>query len=219
MATHLLRDLEQLKKQLLGVGSLVEEAVHKAIVALVERRADLAEEVRRGDRKIDDEELQVEDECLKILALHQPVASDLRYVVAILKVNNDLERMGDLAGNIASRAKVLATGDPIPVPNEILEMGEHVERMLRDALNAMVESDTELARSVHVLDEVVDTHHKSIFGILEDRMRAQPETIAKQIQLLSVSRYLERIADLATNIAEDVIFVVDGELVRHQSWQ
>lgn len=219
MAIHLLRDLEQLKKELLNVGALVEEAVHKAIVALVERRADLAEEVKRGDRQVDDQELKVEDECLKLLALHQPVASDLRYVVAMLKVNNDLERVGDLAGNIASRAIALATGDPVPVPAEILGMSERVERMLRDALNAMVDSDTDLARQVHTQDEAVDAMHKAIFGILEDRMAEQPDTIGKQIHLLSVSRYLERMADLATNIAEDVIFMVEGELVRHQTWQ
>lgn len=219
MAIHLFRDLEQLKRQLLAVGSLVEEAVHKAIVALVERRPDLAEEVKRGDKRVDEQELLVEDECLKVLALHQPVAIDLRYVVAMLKVNNDLERVGDLAGNIAGRAITLASGEPIPVPGEITEMSARVERMLRDCLDAMVESDTALARRVHAEDEAVDALHRAIFGILEQRMREQPDSIAKQIQLLSVSRYLERIADLATNIAEDVVFMVEGELVRHQTWQ
>lgn len=219
MAIHLLRDLEQLKRELLAVGSLVEEAVHNAIIALVERREDLAAEVRRGDRKVDEQELRVEDECLKVLALHQPVAIDLRYVVAMLKVNNDLERVGDLAGNIAGRAIALARADTVTVPSEIVEMSDRVEGMLRDCLNAVVESDTDLARRVHTEDEAVDAQHKSIFGILEARMREQPDTISQQVQLLSVSRYLERIADLATNIAEDVIFMVEGELVRHQTWQ
>lgn len=218
MAIHLLRDLESLKKELLTVGSLVEEATSKAILALVDRRPDLADEVRHGDRIVDEQELRVEDECLKILALHQPVAADLRYVVAMLKVNNDLERVGDLAGNIASRAKELAKAGTVPVPSQITQMSDHAQRMLRDSLNALVESDSELARRVHREDEKVDALYKQIFGLLEDSMRKQPESIPAQIQLLSVSRYLERIADLATNIAEDVIFMVEGELVRHQTW-
>ncbi len=218
MAIHLLRDLESLKKELLTVGSLVEEATNKAILALVDRRPDLADEVRHGDRIVDEQELRVEDECLKILALHQPVAADLRYVVAMLKVNNDLERVGDLAGNIAARAKELTKGEPVSVPSEITRMSDVTQRMLRDCLNAVVGSDIELARRVHREDEEVDALYKQVFGLLETRMRENPDTIPAQIQLLSVSRYLERIADLATNIAEDVIFMVEGELVRHQTW-
>jgi len=218
VAIHLLRDLENLKRELLTVGSLVEDATNKAILALVDRRPELAEEVRVGDRVVDKQEVHVEDVCLKILALHQPVATDLRFVVAVLKVNNDLERVGDLAGNIASRARDLASGEPVPVPAEINEMSTRVRAMLCDCLNALVGADLDLARKVLSDDEAVDTLHLAIFGLIEARMRAEPERIGAWIQLLSVSRYLERIADLATNIAEDVIFMVQGELVRHQIW-
>lgn len=218
MATHLLRDLEQLKKRLLNVGSLVEESTQKAILALADRRPDLADEVQRADERIDLEEVRVEEECLKLLALHQPVASDLRFVVSILKVNNDLERVGDLAGNIAERAMSLASTEPISVPDEITEMSERVQVMLRDALNAIVERDTDLARKVLQDDETVDDLHAAIFGILEARIRANPARVNLEIQLLSTSRYLERIADLATNIAEDVVFMVEGEVVRHRNW-
>jgi len=218
MPTHLLRDLERLKKEILTVGSLVEEATNKAILALVDRRTELAEEVREGDRLVDEREVQVEEECMKILALHQPVAADLRFVVAMLKVNNDLERVGDLADNIAARALSLAAGEPLSVPPEIVDMSAKVQAMLRDSLNAVVGRDIDLARKVLHDDEAVDELHAHIFVILEERMRAHPERIPQEIQLLSVSRYLERIADLATNIAEDVVFMVDGEVVRHRSW-
>ncbi|RMH22454.1 MAG: phosphate transport system regulatory protein PhoU [Acidobacteria bacterium] len=218
MPTHLLRDLERLKKEILTVGSLVEEATNKAILALVDRRTELAEEVREGDRLVDEREVQVEEECMKILALHQPVAADLRFVVAMLKVNNDLERVGDLADNIAARALSLAAGEPLSVPPEIVDMSAKVQAMLRDSLNAVVGRDIDLARKVLHDDEAVDELHAHIFVILEERMRAHPERISQEIQLLSVSRYLERIADLATNIAEDVVFMVDGEVVRHRSW-
>jgi phosphate transport system protein len=216
MAIHLLRDLENLKKEILLLGAMVEEATHKAILTVVDRRAELAEEVILGDRDVDDREVQLEEECLKVLALHQPVANDLRFVLAVIKVNNDLERMGDLAKNIAERGRDLAREKPTVVPQEIRTMAERVRRMLRDSLNAVVQSDMSLARSVLEHDEEVDELHKRIFSVVKDRIRERPEDVESLIQLLSVSRYLERSADLATNIAEDVVFMVDGEVIRHQ---
>lgn len=213
---HLLRDLESLKKEILLLGALVEEATHKAILTVVDRRAELAEEVIAGDREVDDREVRIEEECLKVLALHQPVAHDLRFVLTVLKVNNDLERVGDLAGNIAERGRDLARASEIMVPREIHTMTQCVRRMLRDSLNAVVQSDTSLARQVLSDDEEVDELHKGIFSIIRDRIREDPDQVEGMIQLLSVSRYLERIADLATNIAEDVVFMVDGEVIRHQ---
>lgn len=217
MAVHLIRDLEQLKKEVLLLGGMVEEATEKAILALTDRREHLAEEVREGDRKIDAKEVQVEEECLKILALHQPVATDLRFVVSILKVNNDLERVGDLARNIAERAAFLAGRDPVAVPQGIMDMAAKVKEMLRGSLNAVVNLDTELARKVHRDDEMVDDTHRRLFKVIEERILRDPDSIAVQIQWLSVSRYLERMADLATNIAEDVIFMVDGSVIRHRA--
>jgi phosphate transport system protein len=218
MAIHLLRDLEKLKKEILLLGSLVEQALDKSIVALFDRRPPLAEEVKRGDREVDQREIRVEEECLKILALHQPVANDLRFVVAIMKVNNDLERVGDLAGNLAERAMDLAAQEPISFPDEIVAMSQIVPRMLRESLDSLLRLDIELARKVLREDDQIDDYHRSLYQVTEDRMRAEPQHLRKLIQQLSVSRYFERIADAATNIAEDVVFLVEGEVVRHRSW-
>lgn len=216
MAVHLIRSLDHLKKEILLLGGMVEEATEKAILALTDRREDLAEEVLQGDRAIDDKEVHFEEECLKVLALHQPVAADLRYVVAVMKVNNDLERVGDLAQNIAERALSLAGQEPTSVPRGITDMAVNVRQMLRDSLNSVVELDVSLARKVSRADEEIDEAHKRLFKTIEERIRREPDHIEIHIQLLSVSRYLERIADLATNIAEDVVFMVEGQVVRHQ---
>ena len=218
MAVHLHRDLERLKKELLLLGSLVEDLTVRSIVALKERRAGLAEEVDLGDKEVDDREIRLEEECLKLLALHQPVANDLRFVVTVMKVNNDLERVGDLAGNLANRAEFLAQREPVRIPDEILAMGERVPGMLRTSLDALIEQDTEKARKVLEDDEFVDETHKNVFKVIEERIHESPDKVSEWIQLLSVSRYLERIADLATNIAEDVVFLVDAEVVRHKNW-
>ena len=218
MAVHLHRDLEKLKKELLLLGSLVEDLTVRSVVALKERRAGLAEEVDKGDKEVDDREIRLEEECLKLLALHQPVANDLRFVVTVMKVNNDLERVGDLAGNLANRAEFLAQREPVKIPDEILAMGDRVPGMLRNSLDALIEQDTQKAREVLDDDEFVDETHKNVFQVIEERIRENPSQVREWIQLLSVSRYLERIADLATNIAEDVVFLVDGEVVRHQNW-
>lgn len=219
MAKHLLRGLEKLKREILLVGSLVESATNRALIALNERRVDLADEVIAGDQTVDEREIEVEEDCLEFLALHQPVASDLRYVVTVLKVNNDLERVGDLAGNIAARAKdLIEISPPVEIPTEIRHMGDQVQGMLRKCLDALVQKDTRLAREVIREDEAVDQQHKEVYDLVQARMDRNPERINSEVQLLSVSRYLERIADLATNIAEDVIFAVDGDVVRHRSW-
>lgn len=219
MAKHLLRDLENLKKELLLLGSMVEDATHKAVLSLTDRRADLAREVIEGDKEIDEREVKVDEDSLKLLALHQPVAADLRFVVAAMKVNNDLERVGDLAGNLASRAVFLAEHETtVKVPAEVETMADAVRSMLRDSLSCFVHGDTDLARRVLREDENVDQQHKELYALIGTRMRANPENVDLEMQLLSVSRYLERIADLATNIAEDVVFMVDGDVIRHQSW-
>ncbi len=218
MAKHLLRDLENLKKELLLLGSMVEDAVRKAVLSLLDRRPNLAQEVIEGDQEIDDKEVQVDEECHKLLALHQPVANDLRFVLAAMKVNNDLERVGDLADNLAARALFLAEHEPIDVPPEIEKMAVDVKAMLHESLDCFVHGDTELARKVLRDDEAVDQQHKELYHLFGRKMSDNPEQIELQMQLLSVSRYLERMADLATNIAEDVVFMVDGEIVRHRPW-
>lgn len=216
MPVHLHRDLENLKKEILLLGAMVEDAANKSWLALVDRRAELAQEVIDGDRQVDDQEVQLEEECLKVLALHQPVAQDLRFVVTVMKVNNDLERVGDLAGNLAERAVFLAGQPAIAQPEALQRMADVVRTMLRDSLSAVVNQDTDLARKVLREDQEVDDTHARLYGIMGGRMRESPDEIERLMNLMSVSRYLERIADLATNIAEDVVFLVDGDVIRHQ---
>jgi len=217
LGIHLQRDLDEVTRSLLEVAAMVEDMIAKSLRALRERSVDLAHEVQRQDRVIDAREIEVEEECLKILALHSPVASDLRMVVTYLKVNNDLERAGDLARNLAERAESLAVAEPVEVPREIWTMAERIPKMLRAALDAVVNGETELARSVIAEDEVVDRSHEAMYGVVRTMIEEQPESAGTSIQFLSISRYLERMADLATNIAEDVVFLVDGEVVRHQA--
>jgi phosphate transport system protein len=216
MPIHLHQDLDRLAKEILSLGSLAEEATNHAIEALMHRRAGLAESVLSGDDRIDRREVEIEIDCLKMLALHQPVAADLRYIVAILKVNSDLERVGDLAVNVAERALYLANHEPLEVELDFPTMGELVKRMVRDCLDAVVRRDVEVARRVIQDDDKVDEINRSMFDILEATMQADPSTVKRAVHMLSASRHLERIADLATNIAEGVIFMVDGEVVRHQ---
>lgn len=215
MRAHLERDLELLKKDILTMGSMVESAINKSIDALINRDADLAGEVIAGDNEIDLKELEVEEDCLKILALHQPVAGDLRYIVSILKVNNDLERMGDLAGHIANRASVLAKQEPIGMPGKLEKLVTMVQGMVRDSLNALVRQDADLALKIIETDDDIDELHMEIYHELRDRMRQEKGIIDRAFYTISVCRHLERIADYATNISEDVYFTVTGEIIRH----
>lgn len=215
MSKHLQRDLDRLKKQLLTMGGMVEEATDRAIAAVTDRRRELAEQVMTGDDAIDAKELEVEDECLKMLALHQPVASDLRFIITVLKVNNDLERMGDLAKNIAERAAALVQQPPIDGAQEFRPMAERVRRMVHECIDALVTRDVDLANKVCLDDREVDEENKRRFATLQEVMRRSPDAVERAVHLLSVSRHLERIADHATNVAEDVVFLVDGEVIRH----
>jgi len=216
VAKHLRRDLEHLEREILTVGALVEQAIHKATLALTERRPELAREVMDGDQAIDAKEVEVEEECLKILALHQPVASDLRYIIAVLKVNNDLERMGDLAINVAERAIYIAKRPALPVRLDFELMVQKVRGMVRESLDALVNQDAALARRVNSQDDEVDRLNAEMFDVLQRLMQEDPSTTKRAVHSLSASRHLERIADLATNIAEDVVFMVEGEVVRHR---
>ena len=215
MPRHLQRDLERLKKEILTVGSMVEEATDKAILALMNRRPELAREVIEGDEAIDAKEVEVEEQCLKILALHQPVAVDLRFIVAVMKVNNDLERMGDLAVNIAERAAFLATNEPIGVLLSFKKMVDAVRAMVHQSLDALVNLDPALARNVLQRDDEVDEINREMFEVLQQLMHDDHATIERAVHTLSSSRNLERIADHATNIAEDVIFMIEGDVIRH----
>ena len=217
MARHLQAELDNLKKELLHIASMVENATEKALVALIERRAELAQEVIDEDDYIDDKEVRIEEECLKILALYQPLANDLRFVITALKVNNDMERVGDLAVNIAERALYLSTREMLTVTLDLPEMTSDVMTMLRGSLDALTKKDTELARRIIAMDDKVDEANRKIFKELKRMMRKNPDTIKRALHLLSTSRHLERIADLATNVCEDVVYMVEGEVIRHQA--
>ena len=215
MTIHLRRDIEYLDKQILLLSSMVEEATNKSILALVDRRPEIAQEVIQDDNDIDQKEVLIEEECLKILALHQPVANDLRFIVAVLKVNNDLERMGDLAVNIAERAVYLSNGDPLSVALDFPQMAEDVRNMVRKSLDALTRRDAQEAVQVLTMDDEIDDANSRMFDILQKHMHRDPTTIERAVQLLSASRHLERIADLATNIAQDVVYMVEGKVIRH----
>ena len=216
MTIHLHRDLEALKSSVLAMGGVVEQALELSLRAVMSRQREPAEIVAHGDDAIDERELQLEEDCLKALALHQPVAGDLRFIVAIMKVNNDLERVGDLALNIAERALDLLEKPPLPQVQDLQPMAEMCSTMLRESLDSLVNQDPEIARRVIATDERVDEMHAERFRQVQDLMRESPDRIDAATQILSLSRYLERIADHATNIAEDVVFMIDGAIIRHQ---
>jgi phosphate transport system protein len=213
---HVQRQIELLKQKILEVGGLVEEAIANAITAMLNRDGKLALRVISDDSVIDLMEVEVEEDCLKILALYQPVAADLRFVVAILKINNDLERIGDLARNIAKRVNYLSKSDPIELPFSLRDMTTKVQAMVKMSLDALVNGDPTLARQVREEDDMVDNERKKIAEHIITLIKKMPERVEYLLKLNSVSKHLERIADMATNIAEDVIYMVEGEIVRHR---
>ena len=216
MSKHLERDLDTLQHDLIALATSVEEAIHKAIRALHERSAELADDVIAVEAQIDQDENHVEEECLKILALHQPVAVDLRMIAAALKINTDLERMGDLAEDIAERAIQLARPPHVPIPEKLQRMTELTTRMVRDSINAFTNMDTRQAQEVCRLDDEVDDLNRDIIEELIRTMQSDPALVAPGLSLFSATRHLERIADHATNIAEDVVYLVEGEIIRHR---
>jgi phosphate transport system protein len=216
MAKHLQRDLENLQHDLVALAASVEEAIHLAIRALREREAGPARQVIAGDTQIDLEENHIEEECLKILALHQPVAVDLRRIAAALKINTDLERMADLAEDIAERALHLAPMPGIPIPENLQRMTDLTTTMVRQSLDSFVNLDPRLARRVCRLDDEVDRYNNEIIRELIGMMQQSPAMVEPGLSLFSATRHLERIADHATNIAEDVVYLVEGTIVRHQ---
>ncbi len=217
MSKHFHKELEKIKKRILYLGTVVEESVNKSVQALADRDRSMARLVIEDDAKVDDMEVEIEEECLKILALHQPVAIDLRFLVTVIKINNDLERVGDYAVNIAERAEYLARHDPLQVELDFERMTRKTQNMLRKSLDSFVQMDLELAHEVGAADDEVDDMNREMYEKVHRAMSECPENIKGLTHLLSVSRHLERIADLATNIAEDVIYMVTGEIVRHKA--
>lgn len=215
MSRHMQRELERVEARLIEHCATVEKSVALAIQAIEERNGDLARAVVEGDTAIDMEEVVIEEECLKILALHQPVANDLRFVVAALKINNDLERIGDLAANIAKRALSLCALPVIPDFFDFGLMAEKAMRMLREGVDSLVRQDVELARKVCLMDDEVDRMNRQVYDSVEQQVESNAEKVKTLLPYLSVSRQIERIADHATNIAQDVIYMITGDIVRH----
>ncbi len=215
MATQLTRQIDALKKRILTLSALVEENLRRAFTAIETRDPELATEVVDSDFPIDLMEVDIEEECLRTMALYQPVAGDLRFLVTTIKVNTTLERLGDLAVNIAARARLLSGMEQVVVPFDIAGMATKTQRMIATSLDALVRGDSELARTVLMADDEIDDLDRELTAALHDAVCARPEWLDPVLLLLQVSRYTERIADHATAIAEDVIYMVDGEIPRH----
>ncbi|MFZ0035189.1 MAG: phosphate signaling complex protein PhoU [Sedimentisphaerales bacterium] len=217
MTVHMQKEIENLKSKLLTLCAAVEKSLCLAVQSVRERDAVLAKSVIDDDVHIDLMEVDVEEECLKILALHQPVAIDLRFIVTALKINNDLERIGDLAVNIAERGEFLAGQEPISVPFDFDAMSEKTQWMVTESLDSLVDMDCRRAYQVCAADDEVDALNRKMYKQVETSIVAHPVWTRGLLHLLSVSRHLERVADHATNIAEDVIYMVEGKIVRHKA--
>lgn len=217
MSTHLARDLQSLHQHIMSMCAVVEEAVHRAFDELDRPDVKVSQEIVDGDDDIDRLDVRVEEECLKILALHQPMAHNLRRVAAVMKIAWELERVADVAVNIAERVAGLAGAPEVPVPDKLNGMAQIALDMLRLSLDAFVAQDSRLARSVCGQDQLVDDLNREIIDELLVLMKRSPDRVEPALQLFSVSRHIERIADHATNIAEDVVYLIEGEIIRHHS--
>lgn len=216
MSVHLHRDMENLQKMVLAISAVAEEMIDRATRVLCERRYDDAAAVIASDSEVDRQEVAIEEECLKILALHQPVASDLRRIASVLKINNDIERIADLAVNIAQRAQGLADYPDFVVPDRVSRMVDLTTQMVRGALDAFVSLDSASARRIIRLDDTVDEHNREIIDELQTQMQQRPQSVAPGLHCFSAVRHVERIADHAVNIAEDVIYLAEGDIIRHR---
>ena len=214
---HFHDELNHVKVRLLTMSGEAEAALSMAVEALLDRDPVKAQAVIHGDRVVDNMEMEVEEQTINLLALQQPMARDLRMLTSALKIANDLERVGDHAVNIAQSAERLIQARPIAPEPEIVEMARMAREMLSDALEAFIRSDAVAAREICIRDDRVDSLHDSVFRILLTHMMEDPHTIGAGMELFLVSRNLERVADLATNIAEDVVFLVEGKSIKHHS--
>ncbi|MGD2126313.1 MAG: phosphate signaling complex protein PhoU [Desulfobacteraceae bacterium] len=218
MPKRLQREQDKLKKRILSLGAMVEERVRMANRAIELRDGSLAKRIIKTDYEIDELEVEVEEECLKVLALHQPVAVDLRFLVAVIKINNDLERIGDQAVNIAERVKSISKRQRLELSLDYGLMAEKAASMLRMSLDSLVNLDLDLAFQVLVLDDEVDEMAREMYDYIKREMQKKPDAAGYLINFLFISRHLERIGDHSTNIAEEVIYLIEGEIVRHGRW-
>lgn len=215
MSRHFENALDDLNRHVLVMGGAVEAAVARAVRALLAKDVPEAKAVIEGDKDVNRQELGIDEECLRILALYQPTARDLRFVTAVMKITNDLERVGDLAVNVAERAVALAGFAARDVPDAVREMADRVRAMLTASIDALVRHDAARAREVLAMDDPIDRLLAGLFDEMEADMRAVPDRIPADIQVLSAAKNLERIADHACNVAEDVVYMVEGNVLRH----
>ncbi|MBD3343789.1 MAG: phosphate signaling complex protein PhoU [Chitinivibrionales bacterium] len=215
MSKHLQNEIEKLQKTILALCTMVEEQLAAALKSVIDKDDDLATLVISKDKAVDNTEIDVEEECLKILALHQPVAVDLRFIIAALKINNDLERIGDLAVNIAERGRSIAlNGFPLP-DFDFNRMFDKAISMLKKSIDALINWDVDLAVAVCASDDEIDELNRTMFSHFKETVCQKPGLCDAMLDYLSVSRYLERVADHATNVAEDVMYMIEGDIVRH----
>jgi phosphate transport system protein len=217
MKSHLEREIERLKRKILAQSAVVENSLREAFVALERRDAARCMRVIEGDVEVDEIEVDIEEDCLKILALYQPVASDLRFIVAVIKINHRLERLADLAVSVTKRTLALIEHPSVQVPPDFFEMAEKSRAMIARALDSLVKSDTTLAKLVLVADDEVDSMYVKVQEELKDAIRLRPQDLDALVEVFAIARYLERIGDHATNIAEDVIYMNEGEIARHKA--
>lgn len=216
MSIHLMRDLESLHRSVLSMSAMVEDLVHRAVDELGKPNSELTQNLESRDDEVDQWDVQIEEDCLKILALHQPVAIDLRRIATVLKISAELERVADLAVNLSERALGLAASPEVHVPDKLQMMANLALDMLHRAIDAFVELDSKLAKDICNRDDHVDRLNREIIEELIQFMRKHPESIEPAMHLFSASRHVERVADHATNIAEDVVYLVEGEIIRHR---
>jgi len=217
MTRKLEHDLSDLKDRVLRMGSLVEDAIRKAVKALVERDRQLALAVIDGDTVINTHDVEIEEECIRLLAIWQPTGSNLRFITTAIKIITDLERMGDLAVDICERALELLEEPQLKPYIDIPRMAEASQQMLKDSLDAFVERDADLAMKVCAADDFVDNLNQQIFNELLIFMLQDPKNIARAVRLTYIAKYLERVGDHATNIAEMVVYMVKGKVIRHMA--
>ncbi len=217
MSIHMIRDLEHLHRDILSMCANVEEMIHNAVAGLFRPSRDLARQLVDRDKVIDRWDVKIEEDCLKILALHQPVAIDLRRITTVMKISAELERVADLGVNIAERAEGILHATDLRVPPKLQEMATAALEMLHESIDAYVELDSALAQKVCAADSRVDVLNREIIQELMEQIRQRPEQVEPLIHLFSASRHIERVADHATNIAEDVVYLVQGEIIRHKS--
>ncbi|HOE68001.1 MAG TPA: phosphate signaling complex protein PhoU [Candidatus Hydrogenedentes bacterium] len=217
MSSHLQREIDNLKKNILSLSALVEGTLQRSLKALRDLDPALAQAVIEADSEIDYREVEIEEECLKIIALYQPVANDLRFIIAVLKINAELERIGDAAVNIAEQASFLGREERTTDAFDFPSMAEKAQWMLRSSLDALVNRDAVLAHKVLLADDEVDQMNRDIFARVQESIRRHPAQLERLVHTLGISRHIERIGDHATNIAEDVLYMINGDIVRHRN--